>query len=266
MQSNTPLPIASPLISCLMVTQQGRLTEVKQAIYCFIRQRLQPIELVIVHDSGASYHETLLSLINAYPDAIIHVVQEPAGHTLGWLRNRSLEHASAELFCQWDDDDFSHPSRLKMQYGMMRDEGTDFCFMTDQLHLFTEQKFLFWDDWSSRQLPFDLIENTVLGKRALAGKYDNLPRGEDTAIIEHIAHHQYSVSRLSGMGWLYTYVFNGSNTWDFRHHSEISLLYRKNTAELIPHNDTLTTELEQYDFPFDHIFMPHDEGTIEFKF
>ena len=115
-------------------------------------------------------------------------------------------------------------------------------------------------------MPFDLIENTVLGKRALAGKYAALPRGEDTAIIEHIAYHQHSVSRLSGKGWLYTYVFNGSNTWDFRHHSEISLLCRKTTAELLPHTDTLTAELEKYEFPFDHIFMPHDGGKIEFRF
>jgi len=265
MQINTSSPATPPLISCLMVTQQGRITLAKQAIKCFLRQQLQPIELVIVHDSDSSYHETLLSLIVNYPDADIHVVQQPAGHTLGWLRNRSLEYASADLFCQWDDDDFNHPARLKTQYDLMREEDNDFCFMTDQLHLFTEQRFLFWDDWSKRKLPYDLIENTVLGKRVLAGEYDDLPRGEDTALIEHIAHHQYGVSRLSGMGWLYTYVFNGSNTWDFKHHSEISLLCRKNTAELLPQTDTLKAELEQYEFPFDHIFMPHDGGKLEFE-
>ena len=266
MQINTSSSAALPLISCLMVTQHGRLTEVKQAINCFIRQQLQPIELVIVHDSGASYHQTLLSLTDAYPDANIQVVQEPVGHTLGWLRNRSLELASADLICQWDDDDLSHPTRLKTQYDKMHEEGTDFCFMTDQLHLFTQQRLLFWDDWSSRQPPFDLIESTVLAKKNLLGKYLDLPRGEDTAIIVHISANQHKVSRLSGMGWLYIYVFNGKNTWGFEHHSAISMHYHLKAAELLDHEELLKTELKLYELPCTHLYMPHDKGKIEFNF
>ncbi|MDX2477812.1 MAG: glycosyltransferase family A protein [Gammaproteobacteria bacterium] len=249
-----------------MVTQQGRLTETKQAINCFIRQNISPIELIVLHDSGDLYHTELQLLIEDYKDANIHIYQESAAHTLGWLRNRSVELSSAELICQWDDDDFSHPERLKAQYEMLQAEGTDFCFMTDQLHLFTKQRFLFWDDWSSRQPPFDLIESTVLAKKNLLGKYLDLTRGEDTAIIEHISANQHKVSRLSGMGWLYIYVFNGKNTWGFDHHSAISMRYHLKAAELLDHEDLLMSELKQYELPCTHLYMPHDKGKIEFNF
>jgi len=266
MQRKPPTSATAPVISCLMITQQGRLTEVLQAVKCFVYQQVSPIELVIVHDSSETYHEELTEIARRFPAADINVYQEAEGHTLGWLRNRSLDHARADLVCQWDDDDFSHPARLKTQYELMQSEGTDFCFMTDQLHLFTEKGFLFWDDWSSRSKPLDMIENTVLGNKKLIGKYLDLARGEDTAIIKHISANQYKVSRLSGMGWLYIYVFNGKNTWGFDHHSAISMHYRLKSAELLDHENLLRSELKQYELPFDRLYMPHDDGKIEFSF
>ncbi len=259
-------PVSIPLISCLMVTQQGRLDETRQAIACFIRQNFQPIELIIVHDSNDACHQELLKLVNSYSGAVIHIYQEIPGNTLGWLRNRSLSHANAELVCQWDDDDYSHPERLKAQYNLMQKEGTDFCFMTDQLHLFTEQGFLFWDNWQSREEPYDLIENTMLGKRALLCDYPHLSVGEDTAIIEYIFTKQYKISRLKNMGWLYTYVYNGKNAWDFEHHSAISLHRRFNSTALLAQKEKLEEELRKYKFPFDEIYMPHDRGRIKFRF
>ena len=265
MTRNHPIPAHPPVISCLMVTQQGRLDETRHAIDCFCGQLLQPLELIIVHDSSDAYHQQLLKLTKSCETSGIRIFQEQAGHTLGWLRNRSLEHARAGLICQWDDDDFNHPARLKTQYEMMQEENSDFCFMTDQLHLFTEQGYMFWDDRSIRPAPFDLIENTMLGQRDLMGLYPELERGEDTVIIKHIFKHQYKVSRLAGKGWLYTYVFNGKNTWDFDHHSAISFHQRFNTAELLTHEERLLSELKKYAFPFDHVIMPHDEGKIDFS-
>lgn len=264
MQCNPKPPDASPVISCLMVTQQGRYDEIRQAINCFFHQQLDSIELVIVHDSGASFHGELQRLTGNYTGANIHIFQEPDGHTLGWLRNRTIAHAKADLVCQWDDDDFNHPGRLLTQYNLMLKEETDFCFMTDQLHLFTEQGFLFWDSWQSREEPYDLIENTMLGKRGLLCDYPHLSTGEDTAIIEYIFAKQHKVSRLRNMGWLYTYVYNGKNAWDFEHHSTISLHRRFNSTELLAQKATLEEELRKYEFPFDEIYMPHDRGRIKF--
>ena len=108
-----------------------------------------------------------------------------------------------------------------------------------------------------------MIENTVLGNKKLLGKYLDLPRGEDTAIIKHITANQQSVSRLSGMGWLYIYVFNGKNTWDFDHHSAISMHYRVKAAKLLDAEELLRSKLQEYDLPFDQLYMPHDNGRIE---
>ena len=262
MQRNTSHQL-QPLVSCLMVTQKGRFEDIQNATHCFIQQHLEPIELVIVHDSGSAFHERLIKLAKDHPEAKIRIHHEPKGHTLGWLRNRSIHHANSELVCQWDDDDFNHPQRLKTQYELLQKDNSDFCFMTDQLHLYTEQGFLFWDDWQRRQRPFDLIENTLLGKKKLIGKYLDISRGEDTAIIKQISANQYNVSRLSGMGWLYIYVFNGKNTWGFDHHSAISMHYRVKTEKLLDLEELLRSNLKQYDLPFDRIYMPHDKGKIE---
>lgn len=269
MQRNTSSlshPFPTPLISCLMVTQPGRLDETRQAIRCFSQQLIDPIELNIVHDGNDQYDNELRCLLEEYTDVSINIHQQPGGHSLGWLRNRSLELANANLVCQWDDDDYNHPERLIRQYELMRQEGTDFCFMTDQLHLFTEQRFLFWDDRSSRQAPYDLIENTMLGKRSLISTYPDLARGEDTAILEHLFLEQHKISRLRDRGWLYTYVFNGKNTWDFKHHSKISLNERLGKDELLTREETLRLELKKYTFPFNSLYLPHNEGMIEIDF
>lgn len=265
MQRNTKPPDTPPLISCLMVTQQGRLDDTRQAIDCFSCQQLNPLELVIVHDSGATFHDELLQLIEGFTGTNIKVFQQPHGHTLGWLRNQSLEHAEAELVCQWDDDDLNHPARLMKQHELMQQEESDFCFMTDQLHLFTEQGFLFWDDWCSQVSPNDLIENTMLGKRTLMGDYPDQARGEDTTMIEQIFNNHHKISRLSGMGWLYTYIFNGKNAWDFQHHSEVSFHNRLKTDDLLARKDMLEKKLKEYGYSFDQLCMPHDRGKIELR-
>ena len=46
-----------------MVSQQGKLAEAETAIQCFLYQQISPIELVIVHDSGNSFHDDLLSAV-----------------------------------------------------------------------------------------------------------------------------------------------------------------------------------------------------------
>ena len=40
---------------------------------------------------------------------------------------------------------------------------------------------------------------------------------------------------------------------------------RQNTAELLAARDILEKELNQYQLPFDCLYMPHDDGKLEFK-
>jgi glycosyltransferase involved in cell wall biosynthesis len=246
-----------------MVTQRGRLDEASLSIRCFIRQQLAPIELIIVHSGGNDHHLALTELVNSYNRSNIHIFQAPENNTLGGLRNLSLQHANAELICIWDADDYNHPARLKTQYELMREEGTDFCFMTDQLHLFTKNGFLFWNSRHSLQPPQDLIENTMLGRKKLMGRYPELERGEDTAIVEYIFKHEYSITRLTDMGWLYIYVFNNKNTWGFEHHSAIAQQQRLGMNDLLVREEILRKELLKYELQFDFVSMPHENGRIE---
>src|SRR6202035_1136436 len=115
--------------------------------------------------------------------AAIAVHREPVGQTLGELRNASVAAARGETVCQWDDDDRYHPRRLELQFAAMRVENTEFCFLTDQLHLFIADRTMYWDDWNLEVHPLTLVEGTMLGSKAALGRYPALARGEDTPLI-----------------------------------------------------------------------------------
>ena len=246
-----------------MVTQEGRENECRASIRSFARQTFDKKELVIVHDGSAGFHTWLLEVAAEYPEADMRIFLESSGHTLGALRNRSLYLANYSYFCQWDDDDLSHPTRLAIQYDYLKKAGADFCFMTDQLHLFTEQALLFWDDWSVEDYPGNLIQGTILGRRELVGNYPERSRGEDTELVFRLVHEGCKIAPLSHHGWMYIYIYNGRNAWDLDHHKAISRWKRLNYKALESRISLLREKLPDYNLPFKNISMLHEKGSFE---
>src|SRR5690348_11063690 len=115
------------MISCLTVTQEGRLNSLAFAISDFARQTERDRELVIVHDGGGAFHERVIATARRHETAEIRVVHVPASSrsTLGALRNASLEAARGDYVCQWDDDDRHHPRRLEVQMEALRAAKSD---------------------------------------------------------------------------------------------------------------------------------------------
>lgn len=249
-------------VSCLMITRPGRLDLVRESMACFAYQTHGSRELVIVHDGGPGFHAELAALTGEWPATDIRVCTEAAGHTLGWLRNRSLELARHDLVCQWDDDDLYHPQRLEMQYRQMHEQGADFCFLTDQLHLFVAKGFLFWDDWSVETWPGNLIQGTLLGRKALLSRYPDQARGEDTEVTLRIVRDGHRIATLPGMGWLYIYRYTGDNAWEFEHHAAISRWKRRGEKRLLEQADTLNRELRRYQLADRSLVMPHENGRL----
>ena len=248
-----------------MVTQASKLREAERAIRCFGRQTFPERELVIVHDGGSDFETDLQQFAYRYSDVDIRIVSVDPGLALGELRNLSVEAASYPVICQWDDDDLYHPERLAIQYSMLTECDSDFCFLTDQLHWFEQEGWFFWDDWNVETYPMNLIQGTIMGRKDRLGRYPDLPRGEDTPVIVDIARRKLKVATLERRGYLYIYTYNGKNAWDAGHHEAISAWKRMRRGRLERHLPELTRYLSGYEFDFDVVKMPHDNGTVEIR-
>jgi len=253
------------VISCLTVTKTGRLEQLKLAVHCFNRQSHAGREMVIVHDGDEAYEEQLERLLERFPGEKFRVVRTGPGKSLGELRNLSVEAAAGNLVCQWDDDDLYHPERLAQQYRCLIERNADFCFLTDQLHWFQNTSEFFWDDWNVETYPMNLIQGTLMGRRAMMPRYPALPRGEDTPLLRAIHNSGTKLADLGGYGYLYIYTYSGQNAWDFSHHAAISRWKRLRKDRLDTERDRLTRELQRYDLPVREARFPHDDGEMVIK-
>jgi len=248
------------MISCLTVTQQGREDLLRNSIYCFAQQSVAKRELVVVHDGGDQFHRRILAISDRYSDQKINVVQIPHGRSLGYLRNTSVQHAEYDIICQWDDDDLYHPQRLQCQYEYLLESRADFCFLGEQLHLFSADNYLFWDDWSCERYPGNLIQGTLMGNKQLLGSYPDKSRGEDTELVHRLSDEGHKLCRLNDYAWLYIYVFHGSNVWASEHHKAISQLKRLRYLDLKKKLPTLERELNAFAWRFESLYLPHEKG------
>jgi glycosyltransferase involved in cell wall biosynthesis len=252
------------MISCLTVTREARFSSLERAVADFVRQTWSERELVIVHDGDAAFDAKVRALAASHAAASIAVHREPAGRALGELRNAAVDAARGDIVCQWDDDDRYHPRRLELQFAAMRVENSEFCFLTDQLHLFAADRTMYWDDWNLEVHPLNLVQGTLLGIKAALGRYPPLARGEDTPLILDLLRRERRITRLRDHGYLYVYVFDGLNAWDHGHHAAISAWKRFRGARLLSLEPMLRARLAEYDPPLGQFVMPYDGGRLVF--
>lgn len=250
------------LISCLTVTQPGRLVELEQSIRGFARQTHSERELVIVHDGDNAFDRDIRKLLETFPGNRFHLERARPGSSLGTLRNRTVQLAGGDLVCQWDDDDLYHPERLETQYRRLMETESDFCFLTDQLHWFLNTGEFFWDDWNVEHWPMNLIQGTLLGRRAMLPAYPEIARGEDTPVLQALHRDGVRLTGLGDHGYLYIYTYSGKNAWDLAHHAAISQWKRLRRGQLEARRETLARQLGGYDLPLPEARFPHDEGAL----
>jgi glycosyltransferase involved in cell wall biosynthesis len=243
---------SQPKISCVMVTLD-RLSLAKRAIQSYADQSWPHRELVIVTDGAPRYRDALERHVEAAGIEGVRFVYPPAGQTLGALRNLSLAEARGEVVCQWDDDDCSHPDRLRVQLDDMLAKGARASFMTDHLHLVADQRTLCWVDWTlgGAQGTARLFPGTLMMfadprfRYPDAGPYAR--QGEDSVLLEQI-HAAVPVAALSGAGHLYLYEYHGRNTFPREHHLNLAN-FRVPTSQLMAHAGVLRDALDYYRVP-----------------
>ncbi len=252
------------MISCLCITQPDRLGLASHAIGDFARQTFADRELVVVHDGDAAFGNALRAVAASHANMAIRIELAEPGLSLGALRNFSVRRARGELVCQWDDDDRYHPERLAVQLGALHAHNADFCFLSDQLHWFPNQRELHWDDWSIDPYPLDFVQGTLLGRREAMPLYPEVARGEDTDLVLQMMREQRNLVRLRDQGWVYIYVYHGANVVPQTHHAAISQLKRYSGARLVAREGLLRQKLSEYAPGLGAVTMPWQGGALSF--
>jgi glycosyltransferase involved in cell wall biosynthesis len=249
------------MISCITITQEGRLDVLAQATADFRAQSVRDKELVIVHDGTAGFHDAVSRLA---PEAVARVVRAPSGRSLGALRNLAIESARGEYICQWDDDDRYHPRRLEVQREALLAAKSDASALSDQLHLFADAREMYWDDWYESSYPLNFVPGTLLARRDAIARYPDELRGEDTGMVVAMARRGCSFARVREQGYLYVYVFHGGNSFGRDHHAAISLHHRFGGARLLRLEASLRRHIAEYQPSLGNFTMPCDGGRLEF--
>jgi hypothetical protein len=190
-------------VSCLMVTK-GRCLA-KRAVRCFVNQSYLNKELVIVTDAESLVDLTLFDLDIQW----VAVCPLNRGQTLGELRNLAISQASGTHVMQWDDDDWYHPDRIKIQMAALDYSGAAVCFLSR------------WTlAWPSLSMYFiskvRLWEGSMLAKKTALLAYPARRVGEDTELVGQLLQKQITICRLD-QPHLYVYIYHGENTYPESH-------------------------------------------------
>jgi glycosyltransferase involved in cell wall biosynthesis len=110
------------MISCHLPTTSARRRFLPLAIRCFLEQTYADRELVVLDDG----EETVADLIP--DDRRIRYFYEPPHLALGAKRERMCHLSHGDIFAQWDDDDWSAPTRLERQAAALL-PGKECCLL-----------------------------------------------------------------------------------------------------------------------------------------
>jgi glycosyltransferase involved in cell wall biosynthesis len=243
-----------PTISCLTVTL-NRLVLLKEAIQCFCEQTYSNRELIIVTDGAPQYRQAIDDYLCWLGRNDIRLVYlDEAGHSLGALRNVSLDAARGDIVCQWDDDDLNHPQRLELQFEHMNTASAHACCFTDQLQFFFQERSLYWSDWRSGDVQGTrpLIPGTLMAHRDSRFRYPEITpfaaAGEDSNLLDQIAANT-TVTPFEDAGFLNIYSYHGRNVYPEVHHRRISVLGSRSVSFLRDHESILRDALRHYRLP-----------------
>jgi glycosyltransferase involved in cell wall biosynthesis len=191
----------------------------RQSVEAYIGQTYPNRELIIVANGDGTALAAVGGLVETLGRSDIRIIDIPTPHSLGALRNISLDQARGEVICQWDDDDLIHPRRLEMQMNALLEGGGLCMFLSEFMLFFKSSRTLHWLNFAGT--PTRAAPGTLMCWKTAKIRYpefgDVSLRGEDTAVTEQLQR-QDGFKGLAGAAHLYIYVIHGANTWPSEFH------------------------------------------------
>jgi glycosyltransferase involved in cell wall biosynthesis len=219
-----------PKISCVMVTK-GRQQMVERAMRCWAAQNYPNKELIVLSQSDWQLNHHVWKLSVAFSEQVdgIQFVEAPKDLSLGAMRNASIELATGDIICQWDDDDVYHPRRLMTQYQAIRSEDAIASMYTSFIKCFDvhgEPAKAYWTDWSQEhEYSHRFLCGSIMFFKYLFHEQKNLlyPETGDQCQVEedlNVVEQLMIRGKIAGVGQghQYVYVYHGDNTYDREHH------------------------------------------------
>lgn len=203
------------LVSCLMVTLPvpERLVAMTRAVEAFLHQSHPDRELIVVVDQGERRHrDAVAAVLAGFERQEIKVIMPDVPMTLGALRNLSVDHASGEVLCQWDDDDLHHPQRITKQLAQPAHGECAATLLQDVMLYDLPRRKLYWTNWAAT--PATVHPGTLLCLRSVMQRYPesgpNALLNEDLVLLEALRA-KHEVRALAGAPHLYIYITHGAN-------------------------------------------------------
>lgn len=243
---------ANILVTCLMVTLAvpGRLVHVRASIAAFIQQSHHLKELLIVVNGGTdTARRILVNYILSLGRSDIRIVEPLGDRTLGELRNISIECASGEVLCQWDDDDLYHPERIERQLAALLQAEQQAVYLQDIMQLVSSSRSLYWTNWHATEA--GCHPGTLMAWRTASIHYSTTGPtarlGEDMMVALGLRT-SGGVGLLMNMPHLFIYVSHGDNSWDQDHHRMLAKELTISNGLLRRREKAIRLGLQPFDF------------------
>jgi len=194
-----------PSVSCICVSF-GRPWYLKRAIELYKGQSYKNKELVIVYKVEDLETSNQLSSFRLDPEILAVACCGAEISSVCQMRNLGIDHATGDYVCIWDDDDWYHCERVRLQMeglkvnskpGTILTHLLIFDSLTDQLY------FPFARTWEATFL----LERKKIFEVGL--KYDDLPREEDVMFVRNAT--RLNLFFPVTQGQLYIYNCTGDN-------------------------------------------------------
>ncbi len=209
------------LISCLCVTER-RVPLLRRAVTCFLAQTWSARELLVVHEDADT---ATCDWLARHPHPLIRPLRIASSPrlSLGEKRQLSVEAARGQYVANWDDDDWSAPTRLAEQMQVIDDSGRAVCV----LHQWIVYDQSLGQAWLSAGR---LWEASMVARRSVMPRYQPINREEDTRVVQELARGEHIAALRSPH--LYIYVYHGANVGSRTHFKRI--IFKPAEAQLSP--------------------------------
>ncbi|MFW6219632.1 MAG: glycosyltransferase family A protein [bacterium] len=189
-----------PLVSCLMLTH-NKLEPFKLSLDCYNKQTYENKELIIVNSGSDEYFTSVSKILPKRKD-IKHIKVKNGDLFVGDLRNISIDNASGDYLCTFDDDDIHAPNRIEFQMS--------YIFKYKNIHgtLLKNFNVNFLNTVYCCSFYQGLHPSLLVKRNHL--KYPSLNRHEDTEYIDML-HNEFNILVIDNISNIYTYCYHNDN-------------------------------------------------------